>query len=110
MKRSGYFIMVMVVFAVVFSLYFSGARCWAGERKYLMSGEMTAIDLDYKTVVIEVPLGERMFTGGGPLSSKAVLKRGGLLVDLVNFQVGDRVTVEWKVSEQGHLILVLKAK
>jgi hypothetical protein len=34
-----------------------------------------AIDLDYKTVVIEVPLGERMFTVGGPLSSKAVLKR-----------------------------------
>jgi len=102
--------MVMVVVAVVFSLYFSGTRCWAGEKKYLMGGEITAIDLDYKTVVIEVPIGERMFTVGGPLSSEAVLKRGGLLVDLVNFQVGDRVTVEWKVSEQGHLILVLKAK
>jgi len=51
-----------------------------------------------------------MFTVGGPLSSEAVLKRGGLLVDLANFQVGDRVIVEWRVTEQDHLILVLKAK
>ena len=81
-----------------------------GERKCLMSGEITAIDLNYKTVVIEVPLGERMFTVGGPFSSEAVLKRGGLLVDLADFQVGGRVIVEWKVTEQGHLILVLKAR
>ena len=60
MKRSPYFI--TLVLAVIFSLSFSGAQCWAGEKKYRMTGDITAIDLSHNTVVIEVPLAGKMFT------------------------------------------------
>jgi hypothetical protein len=108
MKRSA--CLISLVLAVMFSLSFSGAQSWAGEKKYRMTGEITAIDLSHNTVVIEVPLAGKMFTVGGALSSKAILKRGGQSVGLADFQVGDRATVIWEVTEQGHLILSLKAK
>jgi len=108
MKRSPYF--TTLILAVIFSLYFSGAQSWAGGKKYKMTGDITAIDLTHNTVVIEVPLAGKMFTVGGPLSSKAILKKGGQSVGLADFQVGDRVIVIWEATEQGHLILSLKAK
>ena len=108
MNRSPYF--TTLVLAVIFSFIFSGAQCWAGERKYKMTGDITAIDLTHNTVVIEVPLAGKMFTVGGPLSSKAILKKGGQSVGLADFRVGDRVIVIWESIEQGHLILSLKAR
>jgi hypothetical protein len=75
-----------------------------------MVGDITALDLAYNTVVIEVPLEGRLFTVGGPLSHDAILRKGILSVDLVDFMVGDRVTVEWKASEEGHLVFMLQAK
>jgi len=108
MKRSGFFI--VVILSVIFSLSFSIPQSSADERLYRMVGDITAIDLDYNTVVIEVPLEGKLFTVGGPLSHDAILKKGNLSVDLVDFMAGDRVTVEWKPIEQGHLILLLQAK
>jgi hypothetical protein len=108
MKRSAY--LMTLVLAVMFFLSFSGSQSWAGERIYQMSGDITAIDLDYHTVVVEVPLGEKTFTVGGPLSLKAVLKRDSKSVSLEDFRVGDRVTVKWEANEQGHIILSLNAK
>ncbi len=108
MKRSPYFTTLLL--AVIFSFSFSGAQSWAGEKKYRMTGDITAIDLTHNTVVIEVPLAGKTFTVGGALSSEAILKRGGQSVGLADFQVGDRVIVIWEATEQGHLILSLKAK
>lgn len=108
MKKSGFFI--VVILSVIFSLSFSIPQSLADERLYRMVGDITAIDLDYNTVVIEVPLEGKLFTVGGPLSHDAILKKGNLSVDLIDFMIGDRVTVEWKPTEQGHLILLLQAK
>ena len=108
MKRSSYF--TTLILAVVFSLFFCGGQSWAGEKKYKMTGDITAIDLTHNTVVIEVPLAGRLFTVGGALCSEATLKRGGQSVGLADFQVGDRVIVIWEATEQGHLILSIKAK
>ena len=83
---------------------------WAGEKKYQMRGNLTAIDLGYHTVVIEVPLKGKMHTVGGPLSPKAILKRGGQSVGLADFQVGDRVIFIWESTKKGHVILSLKVK
>ena len=108
MKRTAH--LITLVLAVISSLYFSGAQSWAGEKVYHMVGDITAIDLEYNTVVVEVPLAETLFTVGGPLTSDAVLKRHGQSAGLADFQVGDRVTVRWKATEEGHVILLLKAK
>lgn len=108
MKKSGFFI--TLVLAVIFSLSFSVAQSSADERIYKMVGDITAIDLTYNTVVVEVPLVGKTFTVGGPLSFKAELRKGGQSVDLTDFQVGDRVVVKWEATEKGHLILFLKAK
>lgn len=89
MKKSCQFI--MLVLAVVFFLSLCGTQSWAGEKRYLMVGDITAIDLKHNTVVIEVPLEKALFTVGGPLSPAAVLKRGDQLVGLADFRVGDRL-------------------
>jgi hypothetical protein len=108
MKKSSYIIPFACALILIFSLY--GAQSWARERVYQMRGEVTAIDLQYNTVVVEVPMAGSLATVGGPLSTGAVLERAGKSVDLASFKVGDRVLVKWKVTEEGHVILGLKAK
>jgi len=108
MKKSGFFI--TLVLALIFPISFFVAQSLAEERIYKMVGDITAIDLTYNTVVVEVPLVGKTFTVGGPLSSEAVVQKGGQSADLADFQVGDRVTVKWKLTEKGHLIVFLKAK
>ena len=109
MKRSAY--LMTLVLAVMFFLSFSSAQSWAGKKIYQMTGDISAIDLAYNTVVVKVPLaGEKTFIVGGPLSSGAVLKKGSKPVNLEDFRVGDRVTVKWESTEQGHVILSLNAK
>ena len=108
MKRSVWF--ATVVLAVTFLLCVSGGQSLAAEKVFKRAGEIAAIDLDHNTVVVEVPVGKRLFTVGGPLSPEAVLQRGGQSVGLADFRTGDRVTVTWETTERGHLILSLKAK
>ena len=92
------------------SLFLLCASTIAAEKRYVMKGEIRAIELDYNTVVIEVPLGKKMFTVGGPLSSNAVLKKRGRLAKLADFLVGEVVTVRWKATEKGHIIEGLEGK
>jgi hypothetical protein len=101
---------IALVFAVVVFLCPVGDQPLAGEEVYKMTGEIAAIDLAHNTVVVEVALGQKMFTVGGPLSSGAVLKKAGQVVGLADFRRGDRVTVTWEATESGHLIVSLKAK
>lgn len=108
MKKSGYFI--AMILAVMLFLSFSPSQSLADQKIYKMGGEITAIDLGHNTVIVEVPLGEELYTVGGPLSSDAVLKKGGQAVGLADFRRGDQVIVKWKVTEQGHVILELKSK
>ena len=89
----------------VFLLCLSGVESIAGENEYKMGGEITAIEKDYNTVVIEVLLGNnQLFTVGGPLSEGAVLKKEGQPVGLSSFAIGDKVTVLWRATEKGHII------
>jgi predicted RNase H-like nuclease (RuvC/YqgF family) len=83
---------------------------WPGEKKYRMKGELKAIDLRRHTAVIEVPVKEKIFTVGGSLSSKAVLKRGGHAVQLAALQAGDLVIVIWESTKKGHVIHSLTVK
>jgi hypothetical protein len=108
MRRSLY--STTLVLAVIFSLTIIAAQSWSAERVYQMRGEVAAIDLQHKTVVVEVPVkGGKMLTVGGPLSTDALLKKDGRSVDLSDFHAGEKVTVKWKVTKQTHLILSLRA-
>jgi hypothetical protein len=100
---------IALVFVVAVSLSFA-TQSVAGEELYKMTGYITAIDLEYRTVVIEVPMVGKTFTVGGPLASGAVLKKDGVLVGLGELQAGDQVVVTWKPTPDGHLILSLTLK
>ena len=106
MKKSGYLIVIFIT--VVLTMCLFGTQGTAGEKIYQMKGEITAIESVYNTVVIEVPMGKRMFTVGGPLSSEAILKKGAQCVSLTDFVVGDEVTVKWKATDSGHIIEMLR--
>lgn len=107
MKRAPY--AIALAFAVTLSLSFA-TQSMGGEALYKMTGEITAIDLEYRTVVIEVPMVGKTFTVGGPLASGAVLKKGGVSAGLGEFQVGDQAVVTWRSTPEGHLILSLTSK
>jgi len=78
-------------------------------KVFVMSGKITAINLPSDNVVIECPTNGQIFTVGGPLSPDAVLKIGGKSVRLGDFSVETPVTVKWKATENGPVILMLQA-
>lgn len=79
-------------------------------RLYKMTGKITAIDHQYQTVVVNVPLANgQTFVVGGPLASNAILKKAAKSVKLADFHVGEKVVVEWAPTEVGHLIKMMDA-
>lgn len=107
--RKGAYLSTIALFMVL-ALPGSAADSWAAEELYKMTGYITAIDHDYHTVVIEVPMVGKTFTVGGPLAPNAKLERGGHSVHLTDYMAGDQVVVTWKHTPNGHLILSLVAK
>ena len=103
-------VIITLTLAMIYSISLHHSQASAANKVYEMVGDITAIDLAYNTVVIEVPLKRGTFTVGGPISARAVLFRGEQSAELLDFQAGDRVTVRWEATERGHLILFLKAK
>ena len=79
---------------------------------YKMEGTISAIDLKFNTVVVNVPLTEKkIFKVGGPLAKDATLKKGdNTNLTLKDFKVGDKVIVEWEPTSQGHLIKSLEGR
>ena len=106
MRKTGYLIVIFIT--VVLTMCLFGTQGTAGEKTYQMKGEITAIESVHNTVVIEVPMGKKMFTVAGPLSSEAILKRGERRAGLTDFVVGDEVTVKWKATDSGHIIEMLR--
>lgn len=94
----------LVILTLLSAIFLFVFQAMAGEKVYLMTGKIAAINQDYNTVVIEVPLEKGLFTVGGPLSSSAVLKKGGKSASLSDFAVGEQVEVRWRSTEKGHVI------
>jgi hypothetical protein len=107
--RKGAYLTAIALFMAL-ALPGSAANSWAAEKLYKMTGSITAIDFEYRTVVIEVPMVGKSFTVGGPLAPNATLERGGHSAHLADYMAGDQVVVTWKHTEEGHLILSLVAK
>jgi hypothetical protein len=82
----------------------------AGENVYVMTGKIAAIDPEFETAVIEVPLGDKSFTVGGPLVSEAKLKKGGRSAALLDFSIGEQVTVKWRSTAKGHMIEMIESR
>ena len=97
-----------VLLFLLIGLLSSGAH--AEGQVHLMTGEISAIDMDYDTVVIEVPLGSQIFTVGGSLDSNVNLKKNGRLVSLHDFKVGESVKVRWRSTTKGHIIEALSVR
>jgi hypothetical protein len=89
------------VMTVLFLLVFAGPGIAAS---YAMIGEITAIDLKFNTIVVQVPMGDRLFTVGGPLAAEARLFRQNRDAGLEAFNVGETVVVRWHSTKNGHII------
>ncbi|MGD2126108.1 MAG: hypothetical protein PVG99_08520 [Desulfobacteraceae bacterium] len=108
MKKSSH--RFLAILAGLLWLFVLGFQVTAAEENYIMMGEIKAIETASKTVVVEVPVGNRLYTVGGPLSARAVLRKGGHLANLFDFAAGDKVTVHWKKTDTGHIIEALDGK
>jgi hypothetical protein len=101
MKNRHFFITMAWALAV---LLLGWSTPYADDRVHTLSGNITAIDLDYDTVVVDVPMGDQELTVGGPVVENAELSKNGREADLNDFEVGDRVVVTWERTDKGVLI------
>lgn len=76
----------------------------ATAERFKMSGEITYVNMQHNTVVIEVPMGKEMFTVAGPLAGDAKVMKNGRNAELSDFQVGEKATVTFHSNPQGHVI------
>jgi len=110
MRKKSLVLVTLGVAVTAWMLCFAVGTPFA-DKVYVMTGTLSAVDLDYNTAVIKVPIGNgKVFTVGGPLADNAVVKKGGQPALLQDLQVGEKVTVKWRSTDQGHLILALFAK
>lgn len=110
MKRNKWMFSIIWLAILFWAVSFS-APTVTGDKIYIMTGTLSALNLEYNTAVIEVPLDNgQTFTVGGPLAANAILKIGGHCAMLKDFSVGEKVTVKWRSTDSGHLILALISK
>lgn len=89
--------------AALLAAWFGVAPLAAAQTR-TMVGEITHIDSRHATVVVEVPVGDELFTVAGPLTADTRLRRDGRTVGLRAFRIGERVTVRWHTAASGHVI------
>ena len=73
-------------------------------------GKLTAVDLQYKAVVVEVPLNDQQLTVAGELVPNANVMKNGHMAELKDFSVDQSVTIEWMVTDHGLNILKIHQK
>lgn len=101
---------IAMLFTAAGILLLSMTLAAAAARSGQGSGTVAALEPAERTVVIEVPQGKETFTVAGPLSPKAVVKKGGKTAQLDDVHVGDHVRVTWHQTAQGHEIAHLEAR
>jgi len=94
-------------FALSFLICFSVGLAGAAQKAYTMKGNIKYVDISHHTVGIDVPLGHGKFRVAGPLSQDTVLQKGKKTASLADFKPGDFVTVRWKATKSGHIVLGL---
>ncbi len=103
--------LVLVAAGMFLAALFLASGPTLADKVYVMTGTLSAVDLDCNTAVVRVPLsGGKIFVVAGTLAPDVVLKKGGLKARLEDFQPGEKVTVRWRSTTKGHEILALIAK
>lgn len=108
MKKRQLFTISVVGFIAVLLIAWGTAA--AGGHTRTLTGQISAVDPDHSTVVVEVPVGDQKLTVGGPLAQDAQLRKDGSSADLKTFKVGDRVSVTWQRTDKGIAIHRLVAR
>ena len=77
---------------------------------HTMTGKISVVNLADNVVVIQVPMGEQIFTVGGPIDAAATLTKNGGSVELKVFEVGETAKVKWRSTPNGHVIEALSVR
>jgi len=108
MKRKP--LLLFIVTVALVALLSSASPAMAG-NVYVMKGILSAVDQSCNTAVVKVTISPgKVFVVAGTLAPDVILKRYGNVATLGDFQVGEKVTVKWRSTPRGHLILALTAK
>ncbi len=94
LKRTIQLTLPLLLVGFLFSNVYAGGP-------YSMTGKISAINEQHNTVVVQVPLKDnQMMTVGGPVVPNAKLRKDGKKADLNDFNVGDKVVVTWRKTDQ----------
>ena len=99
-RRWSFQIAVFLALAAVMSA--RSATIEPGEKR-VVRGTVTAVDLAYRSVVVDVDLGARTLTVGVTLPADVSPRRDGQTVPLSEVQVGDTVELKY-TREEGRLV------
>ncbi len=94
--------LITIIALMAFS--FAPTAMAAQPKVYTHSGEISAIDLQHGTVVVEVPVEQGTMTVGGPLIPEAALRKDGKKADLNDFSVGENVQISWEKTDETLMI------
>ena len=100
--------LIVAYLVLILGHFLLSSLAMAADKANVDKGEITAIDIAYNTVVVEVSLGGEMYAVGGPISPRAVLRKAGRPAALADFVIGDIVTVKWGITKEGYIVEALK--
>ena len=106
MKKLFFLLLLVIALALVSILLPSDSSGEAAPA--FKQGEISGIDPETLSYVVEVPMGSRLYTVGGKLSVDAVLKKGKTKGLPKDFKVGDIVKIGWGKNRRGHIIKYLE--
>ncbi len=96
--------------AVMLTTFIFAGVTWAAAQKRAGAGTVSAITMESRSVVVQIPHGRDSLTVGAEVPPDAVLRADGRAIDLGKIRPGDRVRITWSRHEQGltaHEIIVL---
>jgi hypothetical protein len=84
---------------------------WAGGEKWGDTGNVAAVTIESRTIVVEIPRGKDSLTVGAEVLPNAVIQVERRAIDLSEIRAGDLVRIEWSRGEGGdvaHKIVVIE--
>ena len=107
-RRLTFTLAILLIGVFVAGAFFAHAAEQAVVRSGM--GKLTAVDENWETVVVEVPMNDKQLTVGGELAPGASVTKNKQTVGLTDLDINEMIQVTWRVTDRAIYILELHQK
>ena len=90
--------------ALIVAILLPLGAAWAQGQKWADTGNVAAVTIASRTIVVEIPRGKDWLTVGAEVLPSAVVQAKGRAIDLSEIRAGDLVRIEWGRGERGDVV------